>query len=77
MRTRIGVAGIAVVVGCLGLGACNTEPTGVHTEPDHNYSVGQLPAGEGYVGNGSEGGGEATTQSDTTQRGIGGFGSGN
>jgi hypothetical protein len=78
MRLGTGLAGIAVVFGCLGIAACGTDPTGARTAADHNYSVGALPPGEGDGGNGGDTGGETTTQSDTTtQRGIGGFGSGN
>lgn len=78
MRLRTGLAGIGVVFGCLGIAACRTDPTGARTDADHDYSVGALPPSEGYLGNGGDAGAETTTQSDTTtQRGIGGFGSGN
>jgi hypothetical protein len=72
MRTRTGLAGIGIVLGCLFVAACGSEhPAGVRVDADQHYSVEELPDAEGY-------GGEATTQSDTTtQRGIGGFGSGN
>lgn len=73
MRTRTGPAGIGIVFGCLLAAACGNEhPAGVRVNAEQHYSVEELPDVEGYVG------GEATTQSDTTtQRGIGGFGSGN
>lgn len=73
MRTRTGLAGIGIVFGCLLVAACGNEhPTGMRVDAEQNYSVEKLPDAEGY------GGGDATTQSDTTtQRGIGGFGSGN
>lgn len=74
MRTRTGLAGIGIVFGCLWVAACGSEhPTGLRVDSEPHYSVEELPDAEGYGGSG-----EATTQSDTsTQRGIGGFGSGN
>lgn len=77
MRLRTGLAVIGVVFGCLGLAACGTDPTGARTDAGHNYSVGALSPGESDRGNGGDAGSETTTQSDTTTRGIGGFGSGN
>lgn len=73
MHTRTGRAGFGILFGCLLVAACgNQHPTGMLVDAEQNYSVEVLPDGEEY------GGGEATTQSDTTtQRGIGGFGSGN
>jgi hypothetical protein len=78
MRLRTGLAGMAIVFGCLwgGAWASDDDPTGVRVGTERNYSVEELPEGAGDFGEG--GSGEASTQSDTTtQRGIGGFGSGN
>lgn len=74
MRTRSGLAGIGIVFGCLWVAACGSEhPTGVRVDAEQRYSAERLPDAEGYGGSV-----ETTTQSDTTtQRGIGGFGSGN
>lgn len=74
MRTRTGLGGIGIVFGCcLLFAACGNEyPTGLRVGAEPPYSAEILPDAEGTSGS------EATTQSDTTtQRGIGGFGSGN
>jgi hypothetical protein len=73
MRTRTGLAGIGIVFGCVWVAACgNEQPTGLHVGSEPYYSVEELPGAEGDSG--TEG---TTTASDTTARGIGGFGSGN
>lgn len=73
MRTKLGLAGMGIVFGCLLIAACGEQhPTGLLVDAEQHYSVEKLPDADGH------GGGEATTQSDTTtQRGVGGFGSGN
>lgn len=75
MRKRTGLRGLALACGCIWLGACRTEPTGVRPDADRNYSVGVMPTEE-WDGR-DPGGVQTTVQSDTTARGIGGFGSGN
>lgn len=75
MRKRTGLRGLALVCGCIWLNACRSEPTGAHPDTDPNYSVGVIPIGE-FEGRDSNAA-ETTVLSDTTARGIGGFGSGN
>lgn len=74
MRMRTGLAGIGLAFGCLAAAGCGNEhPTGADAGAKR-HALQVLP--EEYVQNGGHG--EAATQSDTTsQRGIGGFGSGN
>ena len=84
MRMRSGMAGVGVVLACLSGAACDNElPTGVSTRIERSSAI--LPNGgattqsdaTGGIGGFGFGSGNATTQSDTTTRGIGGFGSGN
>ena len=66
MRMRTGLAGIGIVLGCVSAAACSrSDPTAVRVGAEH-YSVEKRPD----VLN--------TPPTDTiTQRGVGGFGSGN
>jgi len=72
MRMKIGLAGIGMMFGCLTAACGNGGPTGVRVGAERRAGA---VRSEGYFHNGGNDG--ITTQSDTTTRGIGGFGSGN
>jgi hypothetical protein len=66
MRMRTGLAGIGIVLGCVSVAACSqNDPTAVRVGAERNYSDERRP--------------DASTPptDSTTQRGVGGFGSGN